>query len=911
MELEEVIVKNKDKSELPAYYKYWGKARKEPGSEGPEYHLLVYHCLDVAAVGFLLLDPKKPLCQQLAAQLETEPEWLQEWFCFCLILHDLGKFCRAFQNLAPNLSSCLVSFDARCVYDKRHDTLGFSLWVNGLNKKLVQVIPAECSRIFEGWLEVVCGHHGKPPENLRVIKSYLLEDDELAAEKFIVDVIDEWMPDLAPLQAIDKKSFKRVSWQLAGLAVLADWLGSNQTLFQYCIDPMPLKRYWETKARPKAVEAIEVASLGTRAVNPFSSIRQQFDFIKNPTPLQAYAQTVELGHSPQLFILEDVTGAGKTEAAMVLVHRLMAAGLANGLYVGLPTMATANAMYKRMAESYRSLYAEQELPSLVLAHGASQLSKAFSDSVALSEQNSDKNYEADELSASAYCNHWLADSRKKALLADVGVGTIDQALLGVLPARHQSLRLLGLTNKVLLVDEVHAFDPYMRSLLAALLQAHAAQGGSVILLSATLPYRFRGDLTKAFAQGADLPESALDEKATYPWVTQLSKEYFQESPVATRKSVERRVLVRRLENEDKAFALIRRTVEQGQCVCWIRNTVKDARNAYQYLQNQSWVTPEKLTLFHSRYAMIDRQVVEADVLRRFGKISRADERTGQILIATQVVEQSLDLDFDLMISDLAPIDLLIQRAGRLQRHTRTVQGEPLIGDDVQEQRDPPCLWLMSPDPSQVADSQWLRGLLPGTQAVYPNVGQLWLTMKALKKNNGFAMPQDARELIESVYGDDAQNEIPDELKAASKEAEGKLRADAGMGNFNQLKLDKGYTQASAVHNGGWSEEINIPTRLGGDTVTCVLVKQIDGDWVAYAGNVPHKWALSQLSLPKGEWEQAKGLIPKGLIESLEQLKEREASLRWVELLPLVGETDFIYDSKDGWCFEKNQGVNLE
>src|SRR5690606_25025277 len=187
---------------------------------------------------------------------------------------------------------------------------------------------------------------------------------------------------------------------------------------------------------------------------------------KNPTPLQAYAQTVELGKVPQLFILEDVTGAGKTEAAMVLVHRLMASGLASGLYVGLPTMATANAMYKRMSESYRRLYAEQELPSLVLAHGASKLSKAFSDSVALSTQTDDKNYENNELSASAYCNQWLADSRKKALLADVGVGTIDQALLGVLPARHQSLRLFGLTNKVLLVDEVHAFDPYMRSLLA-------------------------------------------------------------------------------------------------------------------------------------------------------------------------------------------------------------------------------------------------------------------------------------------------------------------------------------------------------------------------------------------------------------------------------------------------------------
>ncbi|HWV16182.1 MAG TPA: CRISPR-associated helicase Cas3' [Cellvibrio sp.] len=889
---------------MESYFQYWGKAKKDSQASGPDYHLLPYHCLDVAAVGYLLLDPKKPLCQQLAGRLKVDSSWLRDWFCFCLMLHDIGKFFRAFQNLAPNLSPLLVSFEIGCIYNTRHDTLGFALWAHCLRKKLVQIIPSEYASIFEGWLEIVCGHHGKPPENLRVIKPYLMESDELAAEQYVVDVAEEWLPDLAPLKAMDKKNFNRISWQLAGIAVLSDWLGSNQKIFQYCVEPMPLKDYWVNVALLKAVDAIQLANIAERAVNPFRSISQQFNFIKNPTPLQLYAQTVEFDQSPQLFILEDVTGAGKTEAAMVLVHRLMAAGLANGLYVGLPTMATANAMYKRMAESYRGLYVGQQLPSLVLAHGASQLSQSFSDSVVLSKQLDDKNYEPNELSASAYCNYWLADSRKKALLADVGVGTIDQALLGVLPARHQSLRLLGLTNKVLLVDEVHAFDPYMRSLLAALLQAHAAQGGSVILLSATLPYSFRCELSNAFARGCALPAPTLHETAKYPWVTQLNAENFLEAPIATRKSVERRVVVQRLGNETEAFSLIKQTVEQGQCVCWIRNTVNDARNAYQQLQNQIWVDSENLTLFHSRYTMIDRQSLEADVLQRFGKTSQSAERTGQILIATQVVEQSLDLDFDVMISDLAPVDLLIQRAGRLQRHIRTAKGEPLVDEDVKDQRDLPCFWLLAPDPAQVIDGQWLRELLPGTQAVYPNVGQLWLTVKALLKNNGFGMPQDARDLIEGVYGKTAQSQIPSALEAASNDALAKQRAESGMGSFNLLKLEKGYTQNSASHNGGWSEEVNIPTRLSGDTVTCVLVRQLDGEWVAYAGNVPHRWALSQLSLPKKEWEQVSRLISKDLQKSLEQLKLREPALRWLELMPLTGNTIYPYDSKGGWFFEK-------
>ena len=899
---------------MESYFQYWGKAKKDSQADGPDYHLLPYHCLDVAAVGFLLLDPKKPLCQQLAAQLQLEPKWLQSWFSFCLVLHDLGKFFRAFQNLAPNLSPRLVQFDSRCVYSVRHDTLGFALWQKVLGKKFQCRVSDENK--FERWLEIVCGHHGKPPENLQSIKSYLLAEDEIAAEQFVSDVMVEWMPDLAPLKLIDKKVFKRVSWQLAGTAVLADWLGSNQKVFKYCTEPMPLKKYWTEVGLPRANQAIELANFGSRDIKPFESIQQQFSFIKNSTPLQTYAQSVELNDSQQLFILEDVTGAGKTEAAMVLVHRLMAAGLANGLYVGLPTMATANAMYQRMAKSYRSLYAGHELPSLVLAHGATRLSEAFNQSIAfsqtvnLTEQTGDKNYEKDELSASTYCNQWLADSRKKALLADVGVGTIDQALLGVLPARHQSLRLLGLTNKVLLVDEVHAFDPYMRSLLAALLQAHAAQGGSVILLSATLPYNFRIQLTKAFAQGVGLSAPQLTQDAHYPWVTQLNNQKFSELSVDTRKSVERHVAVKRLENEEQAYAQIKHAVAQGRCVCWIRNTVKDARNAYQYLQQKDWVDPEKLSLFHSRYAMVDRQVIEAEVISQFGKESKGTERAGQVLIATQVIEQSLDLDFDLMISDLAPVDLLIQRAGRLQRHIRTVSGD-IIDDGTKDQREPPCLCVLSPNPLQVSDGKWLRDSLPGTQAVYANVGQLWLTIKILLSKNGFEMPKDARALIEGVYGDDTQGDIPPELEKASKDAEAKQRAESGMGKFNLLALEKGYTQASADHNGGWNEEVNIPTRLGGDTVTVVLVKEVQGEWIAYAGEVANKWALSQLSLPKVEWEQVSRLIPSDLLVSLEQLKQREAGLRWVEIMPLVDDTIYFYHAKDGWNFERQRQGDFE
>jgi len=386
------------------YYRYWGKAKKDADSEGPDYHLLVYHSLDVAAVGSVLLNPETTLCQSLARQLGVDARWLRDWFVFCLRLHDLGKFFRAFQNLVPDLSLKLVPFAGQCTYAERHDTLGFALWKKTLTKALSDVVPAAYSRLTEPWLEIACGHHGQPPKKITYpVTSHLLEEDEQAAEQFVREILTLWPVDLSPLDTIDKKNFRRVSWQLAGLAVLADWLGSNQNIFRYHSVVMPLTDYWFQLALPGARQAVAMAQLGERRITSFSSIQQQFDFISDDTatPLQHHAQTLHLDAGPQLFILEDVTGAGKTEAAMVLVHRLMAAGLAQGVYVGLPTMATANAMYERMRDSYRRLYKDDEWPSLILSHGARELSQAFSESVMLNGQQADSNYDRSELSASA------------------------------------------------------------------------------------------------------------------------------------------------------------------------------------------------------------------------------------------------------------------------------------------------------------------------------------------------------------------------------------------------------------------------------------------------------------------------------------------------------------------------------
>jgi len=470
---------------------------------------------------------------------------------------------------------------------------------------------------------------------------------------------------------------------------LADWLGSNQDYFPFVAKPMSLADYW-VQARWKSEKTI--ASLPSpSAVNTFHGYSGLFPFIQQLTPLQQYANDLDISLSgAQLHILEDVTGAGKTEAALILANRLMAQGNADGLYVGLPTMATANAMYQRLANAYRALFHPSAHPSLVLAHGASKMSQAFSQSVWQGDNHGQRSYTATESGASSECNRWFADSRKKSLLAEVGVGTLDQLLMAAMPYRHQSLRLLGINNKVLILDEVHAYDGYMVRLLEGLLLFHAAQGGSTIILSATLPFSLRSRLLTAFSRGAGWAAPAPEKDAGYPWASYLHCHGLVERQLATRAAVKRHVTVHWLTQLDEAIAMIEKAAAEQRCICWIRNSVDDAMLVYHQLRLRGTIPEENLLLFHSRFAFIDRMRIEQTALDWFGKNADPHARRGKVLIATQVVEQSLDIDLDMMISDLAPIDLLIQRAGRLQRHIRDKNGK--VATALNDARPAPDYW---------------------------------------------------------------------------------------------------------------------------------------------------------------------------------------------------------------------------
>jgi CRISPR-associated endonuclease/helicase Cas3 len=333
-------------------------------------------------------------------------------------------------------------------------------------------------------------------------------------------------------------------------------------------------------------------------------------------------------------------------------------------------------------------------------------------------------------------------------------------------------------------------------------------------------------------------------------------------------------------------------------VCWIRNTVKSARHSYQDLLDAG-IAPEQLSLFHSRFAMIDRQTIENRTLAQFGRDSNHQQRTGQILIATQVVEQSLDLDFDVMITDLTPIDLIIQRAGRLRRHNRDTQGNRLA-HDTPDQRGVPVLYLHCPEPTLDADANWLKPDHSGTQAVYPHIGQLWLTAKQLMDKGKFTMPDDARDLIEGVYSWEAEDSLSQALQEASLVAIGKAMSYREIGNMNALDLAKGYTRKSAEKSGGWDEETKIPTRLTDEeTVSVALAMVENGQLKPYAQAERYAWALSTVKLPEREWKKAQQQIPADMKILIEALKAEQKAVRWLEILPLV-EGQMVYSPQHGF-----------
>jgi CRISPR-associated endonuclease/helicase Cas3 len=801
----------------------------------------------VAAVGHELLLQDKYLREKFVIKSINEDS-LISFITYFLALHDIGKFSGTFQGLVPELYLKLQNKTSNKRYTIHHDDLGYSIWLkqiwpgfcdNFLLKPDIPIGKYDWQEAIIPWAYAITGHHGTPPKTSGYEgdhpKYHFSDDDVLASKLFCMDISNLFLDTELFLSDTDIESLipemKKKSWLIAGLAVLCDWIGSDSQYFHTKSEPVTLNDYWNNFALPRARMALNDAGIIPIPASGYSGLNGLLPGKKyRANPLQSFLETCPIFPGPNLYILEESTGGGKTEAAFILAHRLMQQGNGGGIFIGLPTMATANAMYTRMAEIYDRFFEPGRKPTLVLAHSAPQLAPHFRNSLGFEKDPTKDLVTVPDDSSSEQSSTWLADNRKKSLLAMAGVGTIDQALLSVLPRRHQSLRLLGVSRNILIVDEVHAYDSYMNELLKDLLMFQAASGGSAILLSATLPKKIRDMFIQGFCSGIDNEIIREVDPGSYPLVTHVSDHNVSYQTVESLPEKKKTTQVTLNFHYGTIVDLIKREAALGKCVCWVRNTVDDAVKAYTDLS--SGISHEKLTLFHARFALGDRLNLEKKIIETFGKNSKDSDRNGQVLVATQVVEQSLDLDFDFMVTDLAPIDLIIQRAGRLHRHPRGDRGEP-------------NLVIYSPPLVEDPRESWFSEYFPRGAYVYRSHGELWLTAKLLAKRGFITMPDDARMLIEQVYGEGTNSRKPKVLRDKDMEEWIIEREEKSFALFHALHIQEGYKRVGAFQ---WDDGATIPTRLGENSVT-VRLGVIEGSEIKpLIHSDEHPWDLSQLSI---------------------------------------------------------------
>ncbi|MBW3069578.1 MULTISPECIES: CRISPR-associated helicase Cas3' [unclassified Actinomyces] len=786
----------------------WAKSGYDPDSH--VWLPLWLHLLDSAAVAeHLARNWLAPTVQDLIEREFTDPDsGLSPVDEFCLLaswiagVHDIGKCSPAFSSKVPHLDDRMreagLKHEPLDTEDRRRLPHGLAGHI--VLQRWLRTEYAGNRGGYTALASVVGAHHGIPPTTANLSteiagRDHLLGDEPWeTARRELLDLATT-TTGAAPLLG----AWSRRKWsqpflvELSGLVIVADWIASTEDYFPL----LPLDDDGAALLTPRAHTArvnrglslLEIPSpwhprdTGTDAD---SLLTQRFKLPDGARATDVQTQALEAARTmelPGILVVEDSTGGGKTESALMAAEVLAARTGRAGILFALPTQATTDAMFSRKLDwldAVEQAYADAGAPSdfaVQLIHGRARLNEEARELRRRGYQLRDRLFGAlggeqsdgprptgigwDEEEAQSRKTldaagrrqadvaimAWFS-GRKKSMLSDFVVTTVDHLLFGAMRSPHLAMRHLGLSRKVVVVDEVHSYSTYMNAYLDRALTWLAAYGVPVVLLSATLSEARCTAMVDAYRRGLQLSRAQRLRKHSdpetintpFPCLVAAGCESTEVTPVtsAGRRSATQ---VRQL-SKDGLLPLLADKLADGGCALIVRNTVGRAQETYEVLREQFG---EEVTLNHARFTIGDRLAKDADLLRRFGPPRSHPKRPHRaIVVATQVVEQSLDIDFDLLVTDLAPVDLVLQRMGRLHRHQRPRPPRLVT---------PTCYIDWLPATGSSAPS-----LERGAEAIYGEHDML-LSAAALHGvvdgGGTVTVPDDVHGLIEAVYGDDA------------------------------------------------------------------------------------------------------------------------------------------------------------
>jgi len=751
-------------------------AKKTDSDDNLLWLPLCTHLKDGAAMAKLVWDNWVPHSAKLhiARGIFTKTQDSQEWankqhlarqlLVFLQYAHDIGKASPVFQKKpsrklgAPTVDRMLCNSitDAGSPLESKYPQ------ENKIHHSLVSYGVLERNGFDASVAVIVGGHHGKPPstDDLENISG------AVAYKKGCGFTSPQWVmaQDAILKQALDEAGFSKAFANgitisrtaqvlLSGLVIMIDWIISNSEPGYFPLIPLD-----DPGAKPNSCERAAQAYNNMNLpeawlpdsdwdnlyYNRFPSLDG-----KELRPVQAaLLDAIKSTPNPGIVIIEAPMGEGKTEAALAAAEVLAQKKGCRGLYFALPTQATSNAMFERVVRWIMHLEGFAEKASILLTHGKADLNDLY-ESIRLGHVQLEEDAET-----SVGVHSWLR-GRKKGILSDFVIGTIDHVLMAGLKQKHLVLRHLGLAGKVVVIDECHAYDVYMESYLLKALNWLGAYGVPVVLLSATLPTARRKDVIEAYLNKKGL--GAGEEWAqslAYPLVTFTDGEDVHWLPIESSAKRGKSVRILPLEEGDLVHTLDT-ALHNGGCAGVIVNTVKDAQEKYALLKKI--FGDDCVELLHGAFLSCDRMEKEKELVSGLGP-GEANRSKFKIVVGTQIFEQSMDIDFDVMVTDLCPMDLLLQRIGRLHRHNRS---RPLRLEKA-------CCYVMG--------TQW-DNPSTGSQAVY---GKYLLMRTCASLPRSITLPDDIPGLVAKVYDDEhppiPEAYIPDyEIACMEREQEIKER----------------------------------------------------------------------------------------------------------------------------------------